>query len=212
MSAVFLPFITNSSSEEAIFKALIKQKYGISEDAVIRIFSHIVIIGIDVMRTKINSCNKNETMEMKLNKIVNAYPEYAIPKTTSKFWKYVMYLTDKDNNYFPTCSSEDKITLFTVLAIYAPDKLKKYIDTTDIHKYSEESFDEYVKYLECIKVKEHDSKRIGFTCWEEFKAYVAISSLKEDKEPDPICPVFIRTDATLTREYLYKHEHCSSPY
>ena len=213
-STVFLPFITAKSSEEAIFKSIVQRTKGSSSSTIANLFAIVLSIGIDKIRKKLDSYPTNLTTSAKIKELVSDHTEVHIQKSETTFWTYVMRMEQKSGEAHPIFNKEELRTFFSVLASRKPKALSAAgfgaVDHKKYLKYSENSFDIGCSSIKNLKITEKDSERVGFTCWEEFKTYIAFSL--SDDSVTSILPVFISNqDRELTAQD-YENSHCSSPY
>jgi len=209
----FLPFIKKTSSEESIFKAILQRTKGSSTTALTNIFSVVLGAGVENVRAKIDSLDDNLTTSAKISEVVAQETEHHIPLAEREFWLHASkYNTEKTSNFTKT---EQEIYL-TVLAVHSPNKLieagfllfsEKY---ENLKEYSKETCELGINDVPGVSITEDSKFRTGFTCWEEFKAYLA---MKADSEGDTkVSPVFIKTTATDVTAHIYAENHCLSPY
>lgn len=211
----FLPFITKTSSEEAIFKAILQRTKGSTPSAVINLLSVVLVKGLEYVRGKIDSLDDNLTTSVKVKEVIAQETEHHIPLSEREFWSYVgMCAMPKLSNFTPY---EQKI-LFIVLATCKPESLSNNGFNISKNVYekckelSKETFDSGITNIPGIVITEEASERTGFTCWEEFKAFLAVNYYNEDEHIKALFPVFINTDADTVSDTTYAENHCVSPY
>lgn len=214
-SVKFLPFITEKSSEISIFKAIIQRTKGLSKSAIADLYSIILTLGIKETRNKIDSFSKDLTSSDKIKELISQHPQYHLHKNVQLFWTYVSYMEKFQNKQDKPFAQEEHEILFSVLAIVKPKSLISSGFVLEKEKYelyerfSKESFNIDICNIDGIKIAENDSDRVGFTCWEEFKAYIA-SNINTEKELS-ILPIKVGDDAKYNAAIYEKH-HCRSPY
>lgn len=210
----FLPFIKSSSSEDAIFKAIIQRTKGSPNSALINLFSVVLVIGVEEIRTRIEKMDKNLPTSVKVSEIVAQGTEHHIPNSERKFWEYVSkhYKPNRPSNF----TTEELAVFLTVLAVHKPESLQSSefdIGTEKLKKlleYSKETCKPGIDDVPGVTITEDSIFRTGFTCWEEFKAYLAT---KFDTEGNTdVCPVYIKTDSRVVTDHIYSENHCESPY
>ena len=211
MAFNFLPFITEKSSDLSVFKAIVQRTKGLSVSNAATLFSLILNKGITEVRVKLDKYPEELTASQKISELLSQHSEYAIPKSSELFWYFVLKNEEKDKNSSTAITFLERSAMFAVLAFNRTEKLKDAGFDVDISFYidaSEESFDANTSELPVL-FSSSCEKRIGFTCWEEFKAYVMYRS---DKTKITIMPVFIPIPAEDITKLDYENSHCSSPY
>jgi len=177
MSYKFLPFVTENSSVESIFKSIVQRGKGLSDRQLSIIYSSILVLGIDKVKEKVNSMPDSLNSQKILEEIANSYPQYEIPVSQMEFWYYVLefYGSQKIKNHIQYERTELKI-MFTCIATYFPSKLKEIGFTEDykiLTDWCEEDFNVEIINLSKINFSSL-SKKVGFYSLEEFKAYLSL--------------------------------------
>lgn len=215
MTTSLLPFITEKSSDAAIFKAIVQRTKGSSVMAITNLFSVIQHMGIKGARVKVDSYHSDLTTKDKLAELVAEHPAFHIPKSEGLFWSCVMRNEQVLNpvEHYPQYSTEERAILFSVLAVVSATKLEKteFALSFDKHKkyseYQKESFDVNLRDLKFVKITEKESKRLGFSSIEEIKAFVAFNEIEE--RVINVFPVQVGTSFSVAE---YTKKHCDSPY
>ncbi len=209
----FLPFIKESSSEEAIFKALLQRTKGSTTKALTNLFSVVLSVGIESVRTKMDSLGHHIPNSNKLSQVVAQETKYHIPQSERTYWSYVAkHVLPEVSNF----SKDDLTVFFTVLAVVRPETLainNIIISTTRYEKlkeFSKEEFDPGIASVKNVDITEDSNFRVGFTCWEEFKAFLAMKT--DNKTDTKVLPAYIKTDASTITAHIYAENHCASPY
>ena len=209
----FLPFIKETSSEDAIFKAILKRAKGSSFSAISNLLSVVLSAGIESIRAKIDNLDDNLTTSAKVSEVVAQESIHHIPQSSREYWNYVSkYFKPKTTDF---TDAENEI-FFTVLAAKKPESLEKngFIVEPELlkklTKYSDESADLGIRSISGIEISSEDSQRIGFTCWVEFKAFLAMKSTTNTVIK--IIPTYIKTSASVVTDHIYSENHCVSPY
>lgn len=214
-SAKFLPFITEKSSEISIFKAIIQRTKGSTKSAIADFYSIILTLGINETRNKIDSFSTALTSSGKIKELLSQHPQYHLHKNVQLFWTYVPYMEKFQNKQAEPFTPEEYEILFSVLAMVKPESLTGSGFVLEKEKYevyerfSKESFNIDVCNIDGIKISKKDSDRVGFTCLEEFKAYIA-ANMNTEKELS-ILPIKVGDNAKCNIATYEKH-HCRSPY
>jgi len=209
----FLPFIKKTSSEEAIFKAILQRTKGSTSSALTNLFSVVLAVGVENLRTKIDSLDDNLTTSAKVAEIIAQETQHHVPQSEREFWSHVAkYVMPKNSNF----STQEMKTFFTVIAVHKPENLQKNgfgISSSlqrKLTEFSKESYEPSITGVPGIEISEDSSERIGFTCWEEFKAFLAIKS--SDETTIKVSPAYIKTNADIVTDHIYSENHCVSPY
>ena len=214
MSVKFLPFITEKSSEPAIFKAIVQRTKGYSSGTVADLYAIVLNLGIKEARKKVESFPEELTTTEKIKELISQHPQHHVKKSEQLFWSCVMHHEDsnKDSDY-DNYSLEEKELMFSTIAICKPENLAGagFKLGNDLYKvYANTEFDINTRNIKGIKIAEDKSERIGFTSWEELKAYVAFNANRETKLT--VLPVFMQESRKAITESDYEKNHCTSPY
>jgi hypothetical protein len=211
----FLPFITKNSPEEVVFKAILQRTKGSTETAVFNLFTTVIIAGIDKVRADMNNLGSEFlTTSEKVAQVVSQVSAYHVSKNERKFWAFAKkYVKTKTKSI----TEEQQQLFFTVLAVHKPESLKSngYEIKESLYKklleVSKEEYDLNISDIENVIISNNDLFRVGFTCWEEFKAYIAT---KSDKEiTTEVYPVYIKSSkSTQPTSITYSENHCAPPY
>lgn len=211
--STFLPYIKDSSSEEAVFKALIKRAKGSNANTIANLFSIVLNLGIEKTRTKLDSYSSNLTTSAKIKELISDNTDLHVQKSEMLFWACVMDFERTTDEPHPSFDKDELEIFFSVLVTCKPESLADAGFHVDHAKYldcSKQSFDVPVAHIKGVSITEKDAQRTGFSCWEEFKAYLAhISSTETNVK---IMPVFIQADIRNISQAEYENRHCISPY
>lgn len=215
MSHKFLPFITEASSPESIFKALVQRSKGFNLKSLSAIYSAILSVGIK----KVKDYIKTLPVEMSSNDVMNSiaanYVKFATPVEKIDFWKYIIRLYGENNLKTSTYYSLDELSIMvSSIATYSPDLINTINfswDTKLIIDFSSTDFDRKISYFNPITF-DTEGTRIGFVDFLEFKAYMFYLLYVYTPSETKIFPVHVEvkneTDIALT----YKKLNCLSPY
>ena len=210
--STFLPFITKTSSEETIFKAILQRTKGSTNSAISNLFSVVLMDGIENVRSKMDDMQGSMTTSAKIKDVVSQSTEHHIPQSERTFWSYVLLNLPRDTSNF---SINDQKIMFAVLAVYKPEQLSYngYVLSPELLKkckeYSGELLDIGINAVPGIKITEKAEERVGFTSWEEFKAFLAVNYYNEDTKN--LSPAFIDSDEEVPSQ-IYSENHSTSPY
>jgi hypothetical protein len=211
MSYNFLPFITEKSSESSIFKAIIKRGKGLTSSQLSNLYALVLIKGINEIRKTLNNESDEFTATERITNLLAQYTEYLIPKSVETYWYFVLKNIDTTGSNAYDMTFVDRAAMFTTIAIHRPEKLLSAGFKIDADKFkyaSETAFNILVADTELV-FSTNDSTRIGFTCWEEFKAYTVYHFSAPKYK---ILPVFIDKNISKVNTLDYEDKHCSSPY
>jgi hypothetical protein len=214
MSTVFLPFITETSSEEAIFKSILQRTKGSNTASIANLFSIVLAIGIKKVREKLDDYPSNLSTTAKIRELVANHHGMHVQKVNIDFWLSVMRFERTSNTPHPVFSEKDLEIFFSVLAENKPESLEAAgfnIGHEKYLKFKDSAFDTHAKTFENIKITEKDSQRVGFTSWEEFKAFIAHKSDSPD-EIIRVLPVYIDKHLSEVERLDYADKSCVSPY
>ena len=213
MSNKFLPFVTNKSSADSIFKALILRSKGLSTRKITIVYSAILVLGIDKIKVKVSKLPEELSLTKILDELIKSYPQFEIAESEANFWNHVANFFGKENfkgseNY----TNADISIMFSSLAVHSPQRLKEinysfYTDT--LTDWSKNSFDTEIDSLEQINFSS-DYVRVGFRSFTEFKAYLALT-ISYGSSLLNICPVFIDSSHSDDAS-KYRINNCFSPY
>lgn len=209
----FLPFIKTTSSEEAIFKAIIQRTKGSNVNTVANLFSILLNLGITKARKKIDSYPDNLTMSAKIKELISDNTDVHVQKSETLFWSCAMDFERTSKEPHPLFSTAELEIFFSVLATCRPKSLPDAgfnIDHAKYAAFSKQSFDFSVAGIVGVSITEKDSERIGFSCWEEFKAYLACIGGSDSNIK--IMPVYIQADKRNISQAEYENRHCVTPY
>jgi hypothetical protein len=220
MSSKFLPFIKNTSSDTAVFKAVIQRSKGTSYANIATLFAIIIDLGIDKVREKLEKFPEMMTITECLNELISQHTPYVIPKKELSFWAYIMKHYENHNGPQSTpYTREEREVLFAVLAYFKPDSLPLAGFDTDkaplkklasFKEFSYDNFNEDVVQISSVLFKT-DAPRIGFTCFEELKAFIAVR--ESDKPNTTIMPILMKLDSNgKLSKAAYAQHHCKTPY
>jgi len=209
MSSKFLPFVTPESTEESVFKAIIQRTKDVHHEKILALFSIVISLGIELVRKKFNSLPEKFTATEKIFELITQNPQYSLPKSELLFWKYVVSL---EHHTAKNKSEELNEIMLVALILFKPLAAEKHISKINVEKYKVYSSEEYNPELYKINNFSFSSEyeRIGFTCLEELKAYLAFN--EESKVPFCFCPVKINSEKMLPEKLDYETNHCISPY
>jgi hypothetical protein len=215
MSNKFLPFITEDSNAESVFKAIIHRSKGIPEKDLISIYSAIMHLGAAKVKSYVSTLQQSLTSGEVLSAIASNYRTYSIPVAHLAFWKFIVlnYGYTKIKN-FDNYSFQELSIMVAVLINFNEEKLETIgIDQNAIllSKYLENSFNWDIANLVNMKFT-HKGKKVGFCSFTEFKAYVAYIQENHNNLMYEIYPVFITTSNEVVDEESYKRHLCESPY
>ena len=118
MSTVFLPFIKESSSELAVFKAIVQRTKGSTLSTISDLYAIILTLGITEARKKVDSYPAEFTTSAKIKELINEHPQYHIVKNEQTFWACAVVHEEQNTNsdYLQYTPVEREI-FFTVVAI-----------------------------------------------------------------------------------------------
>ena len=212
--STFLPFIKETSSEDVVFKAILKRTKGSATSALTNLFSVVLGAGIENVRTKIDSLDDNLATSAKVAEVVAQETEYHIPQSERSFWSYVAkyYMPKTPRNLTNT----ELEIFFTVIAVHRPENLAVngfVIESNLLEKlveFSKETCEPGIADVPGVAITEKSEFRTGFTCWEEFKAFLAMIS--NDEVETEVSPVYIKTASDVVTAHIYSENHCISPY
>ena len=97
MSNKFLPFITENSSPEAVFKALVQRSKGLSTKELGIIYSALISTGIENVKNYANALPNHVTTNEMYKEIVAKYRQFEIPHEHYSFWCFVLEFYGKTN-------------------------------------------------------------------------------------------------------------------
>jgi hypothetical protein len=206
----FLPFVTNKSSADSIFKALILRSKGLSSRDMLIVYSAILVLGIDKIKVKVSKLPEELSSAKILDELVRSYPQFEIAESELNFWNYVLNFFGKENLKSSENYTDTEITImFSSLAVHCPQKLKEinypfYKDV--LTDWSKSDFNIETDNLEQVNFSS-DYVKVGFNSFTEFKAYL-ILKIVSDSSPLNILPVFLNS----TSDDKYKTNYCFSPY
>ena len=210
--ANFLPFV-DENSEESILKTILKRSKGSRDAVTAHIFATVLKLGVDVCRKEMDLYSKDTTMTEKIQRLLNENPDTIINATSIEYWSCIMNFVRTNNQKHPVFNQSELEVFFAVLAITRPEKLTFGVLPSELSTYTEFSskdFNAKVDFIPNVKLTGESSTRVGFTSWEEFKAYLAI--LNCDGSSRNILPVFINTARHDTTVNTYIMNGCESPY
>ncbi len=212
-NATFLPFIKNTSSAEAVFKAILKRTKGSSNSALSNLLSVVLMLGVEEVRAKIDRMDDNLTTSAKVADLVAQEIQHHIPQAEREFWEFA---SKHMNLKVKGLDSAELEIFFTVLATHKPQELETSgcgiapYTYERLVSHAKEDYNTDIDEVPGVKICEDHGVRVGFTCWEEFKAYLAIKA--SDENITEVCPVYIKTAADPVTAHIYSENHCSSPY
>lgn len=212
MSA-FLPFVTETSSEEAIFKAIVQRTKGSNTITIANLFSIVLNLGITKARSKLSSYSDDLSTSAKIKELISDNPDFHVPKNIAVFWSYVMRFESSNEESHPVFNTEELEIFFTVLATQKPEAFFDAgfnVEHSKYVKYSDGSFNSGIGSIKGVIITNEDSIRVGFTCWEEFKAYLA--NRENSEILIRVLPVFIDRDIKEVNQSTYENQHCANPY
>lgn len=211
----FLTFIKESSSEEAIFKAILQRSKGSKSSSVINIFSVVLSVGIEAVRDEIEKLDKNISTSEKIKQVVAQLSLHHIPNSKRIFWSHIAeYVMPKQSNF----TKEEQKMMFVALVVCRPESVGDNnfeISTATLETYkdfSEESFDAGIVSVPGVVITEEESDRVGFTSWEEFKAFLAVSSNGSNESIKSVFPTFLGVASSDLSPQVYAENRCESPY
>lgn len=91
----FLPFVTSSSSPEAIFKALLSRSKNADNKDLCTVFSACLSLGVDAVKTKAEVVSKNYPANDIYREIAKEYADCEVPSAFAKSLTGLYYLKDK---------------------------------------------------------------------------------------------------------------------
>jgi hypothetical protein len=215
MSNKFLPFITDTSNPEAIFKSIIQRSKGLSERDIVVIYSSVVFLGISKIKSFISTLNAGLSSAEVLNAIAARYRQYEVPVEKFDYWKYILLNYGKAKIKHHEKYSLQELTIMLVsLVNISQDKLKEIGFNQNVELLSQfetESFNWKVDALLSTKFTPK-AERVGFTSFTEFRAFVAYREENANSSLREIYPVYIKIDSKhITLEH-YKDYRCIPPY
>lgn len=215
MATSLLPYINENSSETAIFEAILRRAKGATISSISNLFTVILRMGINSARAKVDGYKDALTTKDKLVKLVSEYPQYHLPKNEVLFWSFFMRNMEsvsgiKHHEDYERAECE---VLFSVLAITNPVALED--AGFDISKevlfscleYSKEDFNIKTRDMKSVQITQKDSEILGFSGFEEFKAFVCFRECYN--LPTKVFPVEVKIPF---KESAYTAKYCSSPY
>lgn len=213
MSSKFLPFVTEKSSETAVFKALLQRSKGMSYATISTLYSVIISLGIEKVREKLDSYPEIMGITEKIAEVLSQHEEYVITRTELLFWASILMHVDEKNGVKASpYNDEERSILFSVLSVLKPDKVKNAGFDADINRYvefSKEDFNSEVHETSPVLFVS-SAGRVGFTSWEDLKAFIAVNQNRDSKLE--VFPVLMRGRSDNTEQSSYAEQHCNSPY
>lgn len=91
----FLPFVTSSSSPEAIFKALLSRSKNADNKDLCTVFSACLRLGVDAVKTKAEVVIRNYPANDTYREIAKEYADCEVPNAFAKSLTGLYYLKDK---------------------------------------------------------------------------------------------------------------------
>ena len=215
MSSKFLPFITESSNLNSVFKALVQRSKGVSSRDLGIIYTALLKFGIDKIKTFVDTLPSNLSANDVFSNIITNYKQHEIPINEMNYWGCVLLnygLTNvaNKNGY----SSKELSVYFAVIASVKPQSLININFIWDVElltKFSPGSYDCMISEMPHIKFSP-DAKKIGFITACELKAFIA-SWLSEGNEGMlEFMPVLIDIPFGDVTDEDYKNRNCQRPY
>jgi hypothetical protein len=213
MSNKFLPFVTEKSSVDSIFKALIQRSKGLSDKKLSLVYSAILILGIDKIKNKVSTFPESLSSQKIIDEIANSYPEYEIPNYEVYFWQYILkfYGIERikgfENYTFPELN-----VMFSCIISHSSNRLKEINfneDCEPFRKWSKEDFNPEIESLKSIHFSS-DYKKMGFFSLTEFKAFLSIKCNSETLLLKIYPVVLDLVNSKNSCPYFYNN--CLSPY
>lgn len=212
MSNKFLPFITDNSGPETIFKALIQRSKGVSTKDLGVIYSALLVLGVSKVKNYASSLPSNLPAAELFSNLVTKYINLEIPIAQLNFWNEVLAFYGHSKIKSSDIFTNDEIAVMvTVLAKYKPELLPNvdfHWTNETLSQMANEDFDCTTDFIQHLKF-ENDGTRVGFYNFVEFKAYVAASAFAISK-PFSIRPVWVKTEDGSTQDYHYTDKYCIS--
>lgn len=213
MSYKLLPFINENSSDIVIFKTILKRSKDLASTQIMYLYSCLLHKGIDATRKAFSTYPKNTALSLIIDTEIAQNNTYVVPKTVELYWFFVLKHYEKDDKSPDGMAVLDKSLMLTSLILFKQESLKASGFTFDVNRYiemSNQNYDIPTEEIKGLTFKSTNATAVGFTCWEEFKAYVAhlLGTVSA-----AITPVYIgKHTSGMTEEEKYKFHLCNSPY
>jgi hypothetical protein len=210
----FLPFITNQTGPESIFKALVQRSKGLSGKQLFIIYSAILVKGISEVQDYLKTLDANLTSNALYESVALKYQQLVIPVEQISYWGFILLNNDisKIKN-FDAYSFNEISVMFSAMVTYCPEKLEEINFNCNPNLLVLKS-DEKGTLVSSLKntVFAAKSKRIGFTSEIEFNAYLAYREYSYKEKDSEIFPVFINLPFESLSSGNYSNVYCVSPY
>ena len=212
----FLPFVTKQTGPESIFKSLFQRSKGLTDKNLFVIYSSILRYGIDEIHQFLKTLPASSDSAQVYDAICNKYGNLLVEQNVIKYWGFILLnydLSKIKNSEFYTFN--DLSIMFSAMVTYCPEKLEEINFNCDpnlfVVFYKNDSF--AVKKLEHTEFN-GEGKRVGFTSYTEFKAYLAYREYSYKENDCAIMPVQLKHVTSyldVTNEH-YTNNYCVSPY
>jgi len=176
-STKFLPFVSNSSSELSIFKALVQRSKGSSTSTLTSLFSIIVNVGIENVRGYMDKLPAGMTNSEKTKELINTSPEYSISPLILDFWCCILEnYRLKGIKELEPFSAEELGILFSSIAHFKPSSLPVIGINDDLSNLKDfivmDTFN--IKDLKHVKLSDSaDAEKVEFFSYPEMLAFIA---------------------------------------
>lgn len=207
----FLPFITSNSSPEFIFKSIIQRSKGYKTKSLSIVYGAILGVGIEQVKSYVSTLPTNLNSKAIMDRVVSNFPQYAITNGEIAFWKAVCQIYGVENfNLSSKYTLEELATMIAVMNIHSPQSIKELSFTwelpVDIHK---ANFDCEVKSYESFIQFNSKGDRIGFSSFNELKAFCYARSVKPDSDLISIHPVLVAMSEGEYLDEAHKRLNCA---
>lgn len=212
MSIKFLPFVTEATKPDGIFKALIQRSKDVSDEVIYTVYSAILDKGITNVKKFVSTLPDEFSTNEVYKELLIQYSIYSCGHDYLNFWRYVVM-----NHGYGDITHSDLFALSEIslmvcaISNYCPEYLEeinfKY-DAKVLVEASNEDFDVDVKDLHKIKFSD-EGIRVGFFSFIEFKAFSVTSVFKNYSGEHTIKPVKL---TAYSGSDVYGLNSCLSPY
>ncbi len=215
MAVKFLPFVTDKSSPESIFKALVQRSKGVSNKQLSAIYCALLGAGVETVKEYASQLPPHYSSNEVFEALSNHYIDYCAPADQINFLSFILnfYGIEKLENY-NKYSKKEYAVMFSGIFSYRPEMIKDtgfaYDLGDEINKFLSFETAPEIENLEHTSFNRNEGVRVGFCHRTEFLAFVAyIENIsKQDK---PINPVFMKLSLEDVRPEDYKEKFCLSP-
>ena len=213
MSNKFLPFITENSTPEAVFKALVQRSKGLSTKELSIIYSALLSTGIDNVKNYANSLPNHVTTNEMYREIVAKYRQFEIPYELHSFWCFVLefYGKTKIKNY-ENYEDNELATLLSCICENKPELAPEIgfdWDISALNQYKEQDADINLEDISHLAFTT-DGVRVGFLSFLEFKVFVATRQFTSSNRDEKFFPIYINTTHKKVTPTDYIERHCVS--